>query len=437
VKKKIVFLMSDTGGGHRAAAEAIRDALEARHPGELDMILVDVFRDYTPFPYKYMPEFYPWLISRSKSSWGFGYKLSNTRTQAKALSRSFYAYAESGLKRMIHEHPADLVVCVHSVLARPCMEAYARVDVRPQYMVVVTDLVSTHMFWYDRRAERTLVPTQPAYDRGLKAGIKPEQMRITGLPVHPKFSERLKDKASARAELGWDPELPAILMVGGGDGMGPLYKVSRAVNERGLKCQIVVIAGRNKELKAALDSDQWNQPTHTYGFVTNMPLLMAAADILVTKAGPATLMESCIAGLPAIMYDAIPGQETGNVEWLVNNDAGVFAPRASKVADAVEGWLANGGADLKRRAQAASKLAMPNAVWEIADEAWEYVQKPPVKNVKRRTAALPSLEDAQRRARAIYRSSSKAITPYVMPLIKGSGLEPLIKSGTRRNKRRD
>lgn len=412
MKRRVLFLMSDTGGGHRAAAEAIMDALEARYPGELETWMVDVFRQYTPFPYNYMPEFYPWLINRSKSSWGMGYKLSNTRSRAKALSQGMYAYSESGLKQMIEEHPADLVVCVHSVLTRPCMEAYARMDARPPFLVVVTDLVSTHMFWYDRRAELTLVPTQSAYDRGLKAGLKPERMKITGLPVHPKFAERLKDKASARKELGWDPDLPAILMVGGGEGMGPLYKVSRAVNARNLACQLVIIAGRNKQLKEKLEASTWNQPTTVYGFVTNMPLLMVAADILVTKGGPATLCEACIAGLPSIIYDAIPGQETGNVEWIVSNGAGVFAPSARETSAAIESWLAEGNAGLQQRSQAAARLGTPNAVWEIAAEIHRWASHAPVTNPKRRRltglAALPG-------AKAIYRRSSVYLRPFVKP----------------------
>jgi 1,2-diacylglycerol 3-beta-galactosyltransferase len=414
VKKRVLFLMSDTGGGHRAAAEAIMAALESRYPGELDMEMVDVFREYMPFPYKYMPEFYPWLIGNSKQSWGFGYKLSNTRARARFFSSSMYAYSEGGLKQMIREHPSDLVVSVHSVLTRPCMEAYARhLKERPQFMVVVTDLVSTHMFWYDRRADRTLVPTQQAYDRGIKAGLASEQMRITGLPVHPKFAEQLTDKAAARAALGWDPDLPAILMVGGGDGMGPLYKTSRAINARNLRCQIVVIAGRNEKLKDNLESSEWNQPTHIYSFVTNMPVLMAAADILVTKGGPATLCEACIAGLPSIVYDAIPGQETGNVEWIVSNNAGVFAPSAREVADTVEHWLAEGKTGLAVRSQAAKAIGKPNAVWDIAEEIYAHAQLPKVKNPKRRL--LPELVNVPgaRTAQTLARRGSIYLSPLL------------------------
>jgi 1,2-diacylglycerol 3-beta-galactosyltransferase len=382
--KRVLILMSDTGGGHRAAAEAIRDAMAIRYGDAASVEMVDVFRGYSPFPLKYMPEFYPWWINRSKSSWGVGYNLSNNRRQARLISSGMYITIERGLKKMLRDHPAEVIVCVHSLFTRPAMEALLRFDQRPPFVTVVTDLVSTHAFWYEPRAERCLVPTQPAYDRGIKCGLKPEQLRITGLPVHHRFAEALTDKKSAREALGWDPDLPAVLMVGGGEGMGPLYKTARAVNKRKLKCQLAVIAGNNKPLKAKLEETEWNQKTHIYGFVRDMPRLMAAADILVTKAGPATISEACIAGLPMILYDAIPGQETGNVDYVTDNGAGVFAPGARAVGETVEHWLAEGAAGLKRRSENARRLGYPDAVWEIIDEIWQYAQQPMIPNNRRR-----------------------------------------------------
>lgn len=378
--KRVLILMSDTGGGHRAAAEAIRDAMAVRYGDTIHVEMVDVFRGYSPFPLKYMPEFYPWLINRSKSSWGMGYNLSNNRRQAKLISSGMYITIERGLKQMLREHPADVIVCVHSLFARPAMEALLRFDYRPPFMTVVTDLVSTHAFWYEPRAELCLVPTEPAYQRGLECGLKPEQLRITGLPVHHRFAEALTDKKSAREALGWHPDLPAVLIVGGGEGMGPLYKTARAINKRELNCQLAIIAGNNKSLKAKLEETDWNQQTHIYGFVKDMPRLMAAADILVTKAGPATISEACIAGLPMILYDAIPGQETGNVEYVTNNQAGVFAHGSRAVGEAVETWLSQGAASLKRRSENARRLGHPDAVWRIIDEIWQYAQHPPIQN---------------------------------------------------------
>ena len=200
--KRVLLLFSDTGGGHRAAAEAIRDSLLREHAGEVVVEMVDVFRSYTPFPFKYMPELYPILISRGKTSWGISYRFTNTRSRAKLISQGMYASIEKGLKRMLRDHPADVVVSVHSLLTRPSMQAFTQLEKRPPFIVVVTDLVSTHAFWYDKRAERTLVPTQEAYVRGLESGLLPEQMRVTGLPVHPSFAEGLERQSLCPCRIG-------------------------------------------------------------------------------------------------------------------------------------------------------------------------------------------------------------------------------------------
>ncbi len=376
--KRVLFLMSDTGGGHRAAAEAIRDALALRYGEDrITSTLVDVFRA-SRFPMNYMPEFYPWLINHSKRSWEIGYRLSNTRRRVDLLSQSMYLTNRRRFKKLFAEHPVDVVVSVHSVITRPTLRALYSFPTRPPYLTVVTDLVTTHYFWYDRRTDRCFVPTQAAYDRGLEARMRPDQMRITGLPVDPRFVQRLTSKAEARAELGWDAEMPAVLMAAGGDGMGPLYETARALDALPHRFQIAVVAGRNKLLKDRLESAAWSHLVHIYPFVRNMPTLMAAADILVTKAGPATITEAAIAGLPMILSDAIPGQEDGNVTYVVSSNAGAYCPKPSLVAETVSQWLHEGPDTLRRLSENARRIANPNAVWDIADEVWQWAHHGPI-----------------------------------------------------------
>lgn len=381
MKKRVLFLMSDTGGGHRAAAVAIRDALYQRHGQHaVDVELVDVFK-HALFPLNYMPEFYPMWVNYSSATWGAGFRWSNNRRRASVLSSGMYLTSGHRLRRMAYDNPADVVVCVHSVITRPSMRAFLAMPQRPPFITVVTDLVSTHAFWYDRNVDRCLVPTRDAYNRGLEFGLRPNQLRLTGLPVHPGFQQM--DRMAARAGLGWHTDRPVVMMVAGGDGMGPLYETARAIDERRLNCELVIVAGRNKVLKERLDASLWNQPTRIYGFVDNMPQMMAAADVLVTKAGPATISEALIAGLPMILNDAIPGQETGNVDYVLQNNAGVYAPTPEDVARQTTAWLAEGSGALRERAERARRISRPNAVWDIADEVWEYAHHPPIATTRR------------------------------------------------------
>ncbi|MCU0464808.1 MAG: glycosyltransferase [Anaerolineae bacterium] len=368
--KKVLFIMSDTGGGHRAAAEAIRDAMFEKYGADsIEAELLDVYRQMN-YPGNKMPDFYPWVINNAQMGWALAYRLTDNPARSRLASRMTYRLNRARLRQMVLDHPADVVCCVHSLLGQPSMSAYQSFGQRPPWVTVVTDLVTTPYFWYDRRVDRCLVPSQEAYERGLECGLTPSQLRVTGLPVHPNFNRRLTDKATARRELGWNPDITTILMVAGGDGMGPMLETTEQILAKRPDVQVVVICGRNKALKEKIEA-AGHRSVITYGFVTNMPQFMAAADVLVTKAGPATISEACIAGLPLILSGAIPGQEDGNVRLVVENDAGAFAPAPDKVAETVAQWLSDGKQALEERAERARKIARPDAVWEIAEEVWQ------------------------------------------------------------------
>lgn len=363
--------MSDTGGGHRAAAEAIADALQTRYGEDaVDITLVDVFR-HCRWPLNKMPEFYNWIVNLSPRLWGWGYHVGNFKPFCEFNKRYIYFSNRSRLRQMVVDHPADVVVSVHSIITQPSMYAYESYGTRPPFITVVTDLVSTPRYWYDQRVDYTFVPTSAAYKSGVANGISEDQIEISGLPVHPRFNH-VKDRDEVRQDLGWDSELPAILMVAGGEGMGPLYETAMAINRLGLPCQLAIIAGKNKALKERLETATWNQPTFVYGFIRDMPDKMRAADILVTKAGPATITEAFNMGLPVILSDLIPGQEYGNMRHVVDNNAGVFANSPEKVAQAVADWLHLGSEAIEERRRNAKRLAHPDAVWDIADLIWQY-----------------------------------------------------------------
>jgi 1,2-diacylglycerol 3-beta-galactosyltransferase len=380
---RVLFLFSDTGGGHRAAAEAIRDGLYMKYGREnIEAELLDVLK-MSSFPMNKMPDFYPWIIKQSKGSWGFGYKLSNTETRAAMLARTMYIANRRRLRNMVLEKQVDVVVCVHSLLTLPVLRAWQNIETRPPFITVVTDLVTTHSFWYDKQADMTLVPTQAAFDKGIETGMPAEKMKITGLPVNPAFIDSLKGKDQAREALGWDKDKVTVLMVAGGDGMGPLYETAKAIDALHLDIQLAVVAGRNKILKVKLDSEKWSGKAHIYPFITNMPQLMDAADIIVTKAGPATICEAAIAGLPMILMDAIPGQEDGNVTHVIEHNAGAWAPNPQQVAKILKEWLSEGKEGLDRRSANARSIARPEAVWEIVDEVMKWAKHAPIKNQER------------------------------------------------------
>ena len=326
------------------------------------MEMVDIFKEYAPPPLNRAPEIYP-PLSRMPSVWQLGYRASDGHRRTKAINDALWPYVSRSIWRLVNENPCDLFVSVHPLVNTPVLHALEK---RSQPLVtVVTDMVSTHAFWYDPRAIKVIVPTDAARERGIEMGVDPEQIEVIGLPVADRFCRPLGNKAEIRDKLGWMPDIPTVLLVGGGEGMGPLEQTALAINEANLPVSLVIIAGRNRRLKTKLERLTWNVPVYIYGFVRDMPDFMRASDILVTKAGPGTISEAFIAGLPLILYSRLPGQEDGNVDYVVAENAGVWAPTPDKVVQTIKEWLDH---PEKRQevVETCHKLARPEAARKIA-----------------------------------------------------------------------
>jgi len=371
-KPHIVFLFSDTGGGHRSASEAIIEALNIEFPEEFTYEMVDFFKEYSPPPLNLAGPVYP-LMSRMEYMWEFTFKASDNPDFMRVLFSAFWPYIRFGMYKMLKEHPSDIYVSVHPLINIPFLRAMRRREITTPYMVVVTDLVSTHSAWFAKEADLISIPTEQARKPALYAGIDPKKMRVIGLPVADRFCKPPGDKKALRKKLGWTQDKTIILLVGGGEGMGPLATVSKEINRTKLNAGLVIITGRNKKLRDELEAIDWKIPTYIYGFVTNMPDLMRAADILVTKAGPGTISEALIANLPIILYHRIPGQEEGNVSYVIDEGAGIWAPDIEDIINTLEDWLNNPEKRILA-VENAKRLARPDASRQIVQTIAELIK---------------------------------------------------------------
>ncbi len=360
--RRILFLFSDTGGGHRSAAEAIIEALYLDYRGKITCDMIDIFKEYAPPPLNLTPRIYP-PLSRMPTLWGMGYRLSDGPRRTRAFYNVLWPYVRRNLRHLLEEHPSDLVVSVHPLINVPVARLVSSKGI--PYITVVTDMVTTHAAWYATRATHVIVPTDEAFRRGVKAGMKREQMSVVGMPVANRFCQPQDAPEVIRARLGWPADRPVVLMVGGGEGMGPLGEMAAAIDRAGLPVALAIITGRNKVLRSHLERRKWGLPVSIYGFVSEMPAFMRAADILVTKAGPGTISEAFIAGLPMVLYSKMPGQEDGNVSFVVDTGAGVWAPEPQETVAALRKWLEQPG-EREKAAQICEKLARPGASREIA-----------------------------------------------------------------------
>ena len=360
-KPHIMFLFSDTGGGHRSASEAIIEALDLEFPEQYTWEMVDFFKDYAPFPLNFSGKTYP-TISSWKLFWKYSYKYADDKKRMKGIYDVAWPVVRNGARRLVAEHPCDLILSVHPLINLPVLRCKPH---EVPLVAVITDLVTTPVAWYQPGMDTLVVPTVPAYERGLKLGMRPDQMAIIGLPVADKFCHPVADRLALRETLGWSNDLPIVLIIGGGDGMGPLAPNAFAIDDLATDLEVVVVAGRNHKLKTRLEAHNWRHPHHIYGFVRQLPDFMQAADMMVSKAGPGTISEAFIAGLPVILYSMVPGQEEGNVTYVTENGAGVWAPKPALVAETVLNWVRH-PEERRKFIDISKDLARPQASRQIA-----------------------------------------------------------------------
>lgn len=362
----VLIAFSDTGGGHRAAATAIRDSIASLRP-DTAISLVDPFALSRSWPFQSLGRTYPIVIERAGWLWQRGFELTNTSRRTNMLQQLAWPALRSTFDAIAASNDPDVIVCTHPLLTAPLRRVYPETPI----IVVVTDLITGHVSWYNPDADLTVVPTIAARDRALQAGLSAGRLAILGVPVAKRFVAVPGEKTALQEQLGWTPGKPTILVAGGAEGIGPLESLAVAIDRAHLPCDVAVVAGRNEALARRLRARRWQGQVHIYDFVTNFADLLRAAAVLVTKAGPGTISEACASGCPLILSGAIPGQETGNVEFVTTGRAGVWAPSPLAVTAALHAWLVgrDAPAALRRASGAAIRLARPHAARDIAMSA--------------------------------------------------------------------
>lgn len=368
-----LFLIADTGGGHRAAASAVASRIAA-DGHSLDCHIIDPFAEASPAPIGWTADLYGPLIRRAPWLWGTLYHATNSRAGVAALVSSALRAVRPGIARLATDLDPSVIVSFHPLLNHVTMRALGCPGRRPPVMTVVTDLVDIHASWLCPDVDALVLPTHRALDRALRAGVPPQRCRELGLPVAPPFAaqggaagtDREDVRRDARRQLGLPLDGFLVLLCGGADGSGGI--ASRARSLASLGVHLAVICGRNHRLLAQLGGLVARPPGQATvrGFVTDMPVWMRAANALATRAGPGMIAEALCSALPLLLTSYIPGQERGNIDWVLDAGAGRFVPTVDLLLDAVRDLATPGSHQRQAMEAAAQRAARPHATANIA-----------------------------------------------------------------------
>jgi 1,2-diacylglycerol 3-beta-galactosyltransferase len=352
--KRVLFLISDTGGGHRAGAQAIGAALDEIDGTTRFEWRIDDIATHCTFPLSKLGSAYSAALRYAPPLYGALYHATNGRRRYRTLVRFCEPLYRERLRDVFQQYQPDAIVSVHPLLNHAALRARADAGMQSVPIVtVVTDLGRVHEGWLLPEADLTVVPAREVYARAIERGVPPDRLMLIGHPIHPRFEDVSATKAEVRKKLGLPVDATVALLMAGGEGGGKLLPTTLGLARAGLDFHLVVVTGRNAALRQKLNELAPSLPTPmtVLGFRNDVPELMRAADLLVTKAGPGTIAEASVAEVPVVVYDYVPGQERGNLDYVRTNGIGVVALTTSQVLSSVARIVHNQERLAKMRAQ--------------------------------------------------------------------------------------
>lgn len=375
---RILVLSASVGAGHVRAAEAVALALRKLCP-RCSIEAVDVLGLASKTFRRLYGKGYLDFANRAPHLLGFVYDVLDRPAKEKPPASPLrIALEKQNLKpflKLLAAEPWALVINTHFLPAEiiAALRRSRRIGV-PQ-MTVVTDFM-VHRLWVQEPCERYFLASAESAAYASALGIPAERITVTGIPIHPVFGRPLS-VAEARRELAVAGGRPLILVLSGGFGVGPVEAIVQAVQAIERPLDIVVVCGRNAALEQRLTAQPPRAPhrVRTLGYTPVLDRWLAAADLVISKPGGLTASEILARGAAFAIVNPIPGQESRNADYLLENGAAVKIGPLATLPWKIETLLSD-PARLRRLRRQARRLARPGAAFEIARRALAFLDAP-------------------------------------------------------------
>jgi 1,2-diacylglycerol 3-beta-galactosyltransferase len=344
LRRRIDLIYIDSGGGHRAAANALSEVIrEQQRPWDLRLLSIqdmldpiDFIRKSTGIPFQ---EIYNIMLRRG---WTLG--SAQLIPPMHALIRLKHRDQVRTIQPYWKDDPPDLVVSLIPHYNRALREALHRASPGTPFVTILTDIVDyPPHFWIERQEQFVICGSRRAAAQARALGLPAERvLETSGMILHPKFyAGRDIDRAAERARLGLRPDLPTGIVLFGGEGSLEIVKIARALNRPGSAVQLILLCGRHEEAARQVRAMNRRIPMHVEGFTREVPFFMALADFFIGKPGPGSISEALAMRLPVIVERNAwtLAHERSNADWIQEQDVGMVVHRFSQCAPAVRELL--------------------------------------------------------------------------------------------------
>ena len=352
------FMFFDAGGGHRAAATALKQIVEQQQrPWDVRLVDVqdvldelDIFRKITGLR---LEDLYNVVLEKG---WTLG------SAQLLPLMHGVIRLYHSSQVRVLAKHwrasPPDMVVSLVPNFNRSMFQAIRQISNNIPYVTILTDIADyPPHFWIEKQDQNFIVGSEKAEQQALAMGHSRDKViRASGMILNPRFYEPVEvDRAEGRRKLGLDPNMPTAMVMFGGMGSDVMKIIAQRLDQSDLDMQLIMVCGKNTRLAAMLRAGKGRIPKFVEGFTKEIPMYMKLSDWMIGKPGPGSISEAVAMGLPVITERnlwTLP-QERYNAEWLQEKKIGEVVSNFNQIVPACRRML-EAGALAKYQANAAA-----------------------------------------------------------------------------------
>jgi processive 1,2-diacylglycerol beta-glucosyltransferase len=371
-KPRVLLLSATSGAGHVRAAQALEKTFSAR--GDCFVEHIDALQYVSKLFQRIYDKAYISMVQRAPELMGVLYDRTDQPWQHPRRRLALDRLNTGPMIRLLKRIQPDLCVATHFLPAEIIAWLIAKRKLLARNAIVVTDY-DVHAMWLCRTVDRYYVAIDEAKEYLASIGVPREKILMTGIPVDPLFAAPVS-RSDARKQLGLDATAIVILISAGGYGIGPVEQLVKDLLALQRPWQIVAIAGKSDKTKKRLEEIareagklQSSSPRLcAVGFTSDMDKYMAAADLMVGKAGGLTTSEALARALPLALIEPIPGQEERNADHLLEAGAAIRCNNLPAAAWKIAALL-DDAKRLARMRDAARSLGKPGAATRIAEDA--------------------------------------------------------------------
>ncbi|MBI3323089.1 MAG: hypothetical protein HYZ95_01335 [Candidatus Omnitrophica bacterium] len=364
MRHRILLMYITDRSGHCQAARAVEQAIRRLAP-TADTLTIDAFQYLNPVLARIVDRMYMSVIQRMPQLWDYLYDNPEIVTRSDHFRRLLHRYDSPRLQGLLEDFRPEAIVCTQAFPCGLVADYKEENGLGVPLYGVITDF-TPHAYWVHGQVDGYVVPAEETGQWLVERRVDPRAVHASGIPIDPIFAEA-PNGDGIRRRLQMDPALPAVLLMGGGQGLGPILEGVAALDKLEERFQLLVVAGSNEQLYHRLitRAPGLQHPLHVFGHVDFVSDLMSVARMIITKPGGLTTSEALAKGLPIIALEPLPGQENKNAHFLERRKAGIIVEDSADLPRVVRRLMAR-PAELEELAANARALGRPEAALDAA-----------------------------------------------------------------------